>query len=211
MNWYTKRSLLQLHILFLGLFVEPYRNYVVDLAKFHIGDITLESEQLEGWKHIEEQCILAARQCARVASLLQLEKLIRSRCWVSVYTSFSSCGILLLSASQKLLMLCGDACSEDLLYASSHLDVLSFCSYENDMMTQLYTTLRIIFNDIREIVASSVYRTMRELDFRVVDAAKAPSHHVAIEGAANGAVDVSRTIVDVNRRIIGVLQERLIY
>jgi hypothetical protein len=103
-------------------------------------------------------------------------------------------------------MLFGEESSNDLLYASSHLDVLSLCSYDNEMTRKLYTTLRVIFNDIREIVVSSVYRTMRELDVRVADTANLPlSHYVPVEGA----VEVSRTIVDVMRRIMGVLQERL--
>jgi hypothetical protein len=85
MNWYTKRSLLQLHILFLGLFVEPYRQCLVDLGRMRVSDISSEPEEFEIMKNIEEQCILAARQSARVASLLQSDNLIRSHCWVSVY------------------------------------------------------------------------------------------------------------------------------
>jgi hypothetical protein len=85
MNWYTKRSLLQLHILFLGLFIEPYRSCLVDLGRFRLSDAPVESEDLETLEKVEEQCVLSARQSARVASLLQTGDLIRSRCWVSVY------------------------------------------------------------------------------------------------------------------------------
>jgi hypothetical protein len=92
MSWSTKRSLLQLHILFLGLFIEPYRNYLVDLGKSRTGDVTIESEKLEAMKAIEEQCVLAARQSARVASLLQIDNLLRSRCWISVYVNHISRG-----------------------------------------------------------------------------------------------------------------------
>ena len=84
MNWHTKRSLLQLHILFLGLFIEPYRDCLVDLGGFRLSNTPIESEDLEALKAVEEQCVLAARQSARVASLLQLDNLIRSHCWVSV-------------------------------------------------------------------------------------------------------------------------------
>jgi hypothetical protein len=92
MNWHTKRSLLQLHILFLGLFIEPYRKCLVDLGKIRLSDTPSEPEDLESMKDIEEQCVLAARQSARVASLLQSDNLIRSHCWVSVYVqSISKC------------------------------------------------------------------------------------------------------------------------
>jgi len=85
MNWHTKRSLLQLHILFLGLFIEPYRKCLTDLGRIRLSDTPCEPEDLELMKNIEEQCVLAARQSARVASLLQSDNLIRSHCWVSVY------------------------------------------------------------------------------------------------------------------------------
>jgi hypothetical protein len=81
---HTKRSLLQLHILFLGLLNEPYRNCLVDLGKFRLSNTPIDSKDLDALKHVEEQCVLAARQSARVASLLQIDNLIRSHCWVSM-------------------------------------------------------------------------------------------------------------------------------
>ena len=89
LNWHTKRSLLQLHILFLGLFIEPYRNCLVDLGRYRLSNIPIESQDLETLKTVEEQCVLAARQSARVASLLQTDNLIRSRCWISMYARLS--------------------------------------------------------------------------------------------------------------------------
>lgn len=86
-TWQTKRCLLQLHILFLGLFIEPHRDCLLDLAKYRLGTKTLDQGELNASKAVEEQCVLAARQSARVASLLQTSKLIRSRCWVSVYAT----------------------------------------------------------------------------------------------------------------------------
>jgi hypothetical protein len=85
MNRGTKRALLQLHVLFLGLFVEPFRDCLVDLAEFRLGEAPLASENVDATYHVEEQCVLAARQSARVASLLLTDNLIRSHCWVSMY------------------------------------------------------------------------------------------------------------------------------
>jgi hypothetical protein len=85
LDWHSKRSLLQLHIIFLGLFIEPYRDGLVDLARSRLGDATLNPEDFEALHHLEEQCILAARQSARVTSLLQINDLIRSHCWVAMY------------------------------------------------------------------------------------------------------------------------------
>lgn len=206
MNWHTKRSLLQLHVLFLGLFIEPYRTCLVDLGRFRSSNTPIKSEDLQSLKDVEEQCVLAARQSARVASLLQTNDLIRTHCWVSLYTSFTGCALLLFSASQKLLELCGEETSQDLSYASSHLNVLSFCSYDNAVARKLRTALQIIFNDIREVVVSPVYGKMRELHIVVKDVAFVPvSHYDAVEGAE----EVSKNILDLTRRTIGLLQESL--
>jgi hypothetical protein len=75
MKWHLKRSVLQLHILFLGLLIEPYWNGLVNLGRYCLkNNVTLIAlEDLEALKNIEEQCVLAARQSARVASLLQTD------------------------------------------------------------------------------------------------------------------------------------------
>lgn len=87
MNWHSKRSLLQLHILFLGLLIEPYRYGLINLGRYRLNNngATMALHDLEALENVEQQCVLAARQSARVASLLQVDNLIRSRCWVSVY------------------------------------------------------------------------------------------------------------------------------
>jgi hypothetical protein len=81
---HTKRSLLQLHMLFLGLFIEPYRTCLLDIGKYRLGDSSSRPQYVESLKEIEEQCVLAAHQSARVASLLQIDDLVRSHCWVVV-------------------------------------------------------------------------------------------------------------------------------
>jgi hypothetical protein len=81
---YTKRSVLQLHILFLGLFTEPYRTCLVDIGKSRLDDPSSALQHINSMKTIEERCISAAQQSARVVSLLQIDDLVRSHCWVSV-------------------------------------------------------------------------------------------------------------------------------
>jgi hypothetical protein len=86
-TWYTKRSLLQLHMLFLGLFNEPYRSCLVELGKSRLKDTRRTSDDVEIMINIENQCVSAARHCARVMSLLQVDNLIRSHCWVALYVN----------------------------------------------------------------------------------------------------------------------------
>ncbi|XPS96714.1 hypothetical protein M3J09_005973 [Ascochyta lentis] len=206
MNWQSKRSLLQLHVLFLGLFIEPYRNCLLDLGHFRSSEATIELEELEILKNVEEQCVLAARQSARVVSLLQVDNLIRSHCWVSVYTCFTGCAVLLFSASQKLLELFEGEIGQDLAYASSHLNVLSLCSYQNVTARKLYIPLQIMFNDIREVLVSPVYRAMREAHMIVRDASSVPSGYY---DAIDGSEAVSKNMLDLTKRVMAVLQESL--
>ncbi|CAG5180806.1 uncharacterized protein ALTATR162_LOCUS9432 [Alternaria atra] len=202
-NLTTKRSLLQTHILFLGIFVEPYRKYLVDLGSFRLSNELVEFDGLEDLEHLEEQCILAARQSARVASLLQIDNLVRAHCWVSIYTSFTSCAILLFSASQKLLGLYGEEVGQDLSYASSHLNLLSLCSYDNSIARKLYTQLQIDFNEIREVAVSPVYREMRNARIFVKDPRLVPRSYY---DPVLGAEELSKAIVDSARSIMGTLK-----
>ncbi|KAH7060963.1 hypothetical protein BKA63DRAFT_224614 [Paraphoma chrysanthemicola] len=209
MNWGTKRSLLQLHILFLGLLVEPFRNYLIDIARFRLGEVALtDSKDMESLIRVEEQCVLAARQSARVTSLLQIDNLIRSHCWVSIYTSFTACSVLLLSASQKLLQLCGEEASQELSYAAPHLSALSFCGYDNSIARRLAGQLQIIFNDIRETTVSSVYRELREKKVAVKDKALEPQFDY---GAIEGAEEVKHVISGITRSCIDMLREASVF
>jgi len=122
------------------------------------------------------------------------------------YTSFTGCTILMFSASQKMFEFRGEEIGQDLSYACSHLNVLSLCSYDNPMARKLYITLQVIFNDIREISVSPIYHKMRELHVTVKDVSLVPpSHYDAVEGAQ----EVSETMLDLTKRILGVLQESL--
>jgi hypothetical protein len=74
------------------------------------------------------------------------------------------------------------------------------------MARKLYVQLQIIFNDIRGIVVSPVYRTMCEMRIVVKDIALVPlSHYHAVMGAE----EVSKAIIDITRSSMGVLQEKI--
>jgi hypothetical protein len=86
------------------------------------------------------------------------------------------------------------------------LAALSLCSYDNNVARKLIVRLQTTFNDIREIVVSPVYRMMREMNMAIKDVAfTSPSHYDAIEGAE----EVSKTILDIIRSSMEVLQETL--
>jgi hypothetical protein len=222
LDWHSKRSLLQLHIIFLGLFIEPYRDGLVDLARSRLGDATLNPEDFEALHHLEEQCILAARQSARVTSLLQINDLIRSHCWVAMYvcskrsiqqltqghgcsyTSFTGCATLIFAASQKLLQLFGEEAGQDLSYAALHLSALSYCSFDNTMAKKLHSQLLIMFNDIREVIMSPVYRAMLGRGITIEGRAVGSFSHY---NTAEGAEEMSRAILEISRNSMALLQD----
>jgi hypothetical protein len=80
----ARRALLQLHILFLGLFIEPFRSCLVDIGNVRLGEKISTPTDVETMEYVEKQSVLAARQSARVASILQINQLVRSHCWVAV-------------------------------------------------------------------------------------------------------------------------------
>ena len=73
-------------------------------------------------------------------------------------------------------------------------------------MRKLSTPLQVVFNDIREVMESPVYRKIREIHIGVENATLVSlSDHDAVEGAR----EVTRTVLDIARRILSVLQERV--
>ncbi|KAF2424432.1 hypothetical protein EJ08DRAFT_700788 [Tothia fuscella] len=207
-TWYTRRSILQLHMLFLGLFSEPYRTCLMDLGKYRLGETSRKAHDVEIMTNIENQCVSSARQSARILSLLQSDNLIRSHCWVALYTSFTGCSILLFSASQKLFLSHEGGISQDLIYASSQLNVLSLCSYGSRTARALYTTLHGIFSDIREILYSPAYQAMKEKQLHFKDAAFTPEafHDEMLD---EGEGEVFKDALEVAKRVLDLLQESM--
>ena len=124
------------------------------------------------------------------------------------YTSFTACSVLLLSASQKLLQLCGEEASQELSYAAPHLSALSFCGYDNPLARKLVGQLQIIFNDIRETTISSVYRELREKRVVIKDRALKPQFDY---GAMEGAEEVSQAILDITKSCMDMLREASVF
>jgi hypothetical protein len=81
------------------------------------------------------------------------------------------------------------------------------CSYDNAIAKRLFITLQVIFNDIREVVVSPAYHRMRELHIVVKDAALVPLSHY--DDRVEGAEEVSKTILDLTRRVTDTLQKSL--
>jgi hypothetical protein len=56
----------------------------MDIGRVRLGTFVATGEDIKSLEYIETQAVLAARQSARVASLLQVNQMLRSHCWVAV-------------------------------------------------------------------------------------------------------------------------------
>ncbi|KAK7177959.1 hypothetical protein PSPO01_15990 [Paraphaeosphaeria sporulosa] len=179
LDWHKKRSLLQLHILFLGLFIEPYRICLIELGRVRLGDKLTDREDLEALINVEEQ-----------------------------YTSYIGCTVLLYSAAQRLLRGTQEDIGLELAYASSHIGVLSVCSYENEVARKMYTSVQILFNDVRDVMASLVHTLgMRRSSTGVL---RPPMYFPLSQGQmVQSREDVKRNVVDIARRIMDILKNSI--
>ena len=69
MNWHSKRSLLQLHTLFLGLLIEPYRYGLINLGRYRLNNngATMALHDLEALENVEKEKVEAVERKEREA------------------------------------------------------------------------------------------------------------------------------------------------
>jgi hypothetical protein len=97
----------------------------------------------------------------------------------------------------------GEEVSHDLLYASSKLSALSRCSHDSQTSKTLYATLQVLFDEIRRIYTSPVYRVMRQKHVNLRDAnLMFASQHLDDDGMA----ETSKDILDIAKRALDILQ-----
>ncbi|KAK7177929.1 hypothetical protein PSPO01_16022 [Paraphaeosphaeria sporulosa] len=201
MERYTLRSALRMHMLFLAMFIEPYKQCLIDLGSFRLGEMPIEDEDLEALRSVEEQSVTAARQSARVAALLHTETWFALTVgFLCTCTSSVSCAVLLYASSQKLFRgLHTEVCLE-LAYASSHMEFLSSCSHDNENVKRICTKLQIMSNEIREEAASRAMENVRK---------SGTSTHTSYSQSqiSEPPKDTERNVADIARRAIGLLGE----
>jgi hypothetical protein len=122
------------------------------------------------------------------------------------YTSFTGCAVLLYSATQKLLMLNATETSHDLLYASSHLNLLSLCSFNSSTGRELYSMMQVVFNDIRDILVSPAFDKVSKTFSNI---SRRTGHIQFNTQPEEGFQETMMHIRDLARRVLNILQQRL--
>jgi len=113
------------------------------------------------------------------------------------YTSFVGCAVVLHGASQKLLQGQAQEISLELAYASSHICLLSLCSYNNEIARKMYTTVQVVFNEIREIAALQITNNSHVSD---------TSTHFSQGPTAQSPNSAASNIVDIAKRVMHLLR-----
>lgn len=125
------------------------------------------------------------------------------------YTSYVGCVILLYSASQRLLEFNRADVGLELAYASAHIGILAVCGYENAMAKRMYTSLQILFNDVRDVLASPDYK---DSSHRYGSALRSPMNLPLSQGQTMQSPETLRTnIIDITRRVMDILESSITF
>ncbi|KAF2119662.1 hypothetical protein BDV96DRAFT_610566 [Lophiotrema nucula] len=173
MTLYQRRAILMLHIMYLGALMLLYRQLLVATAETQLTDGAAWSLDLtiEDAKKYRDQCSVAAQQVARILRLISFDGTLTKRCWIIIYWAFSSCIVLLFSATTKLLEGCVDGVDEDLTYAKGCMEILEPCrSFEPiasrylDTLWPLYDSLRNIHHRVLGRAKTSIFSLLQPTD-----------------------------------------------
>jgi hypothetical protein len=122
------------------------------------------------------------------------------------YTSYVGCTVLLYGTTQRILQGAREDVGLELAYASSHIAILSICSYENEVARKMYTSLQILFNDVRDVLTVPVHAT----GMHGGSSMGAPAPMMLTQGqVVQTPDDVRRTVVDVARQIVDILENSI--
>lgn len=86
--------------------------------------------------------------------------------------------------------------------------MLSVCSYENSVAKKMYTSLQILFNDVRDVLATPDYSLQGH-----GRAGSLPTPNVVLPMGQGqlvvGPEDVRRNVIDIARRVVDVLENKI--
>lgn len=148
-------SIFHIHLLHLGAIMLLFQRIASQYARpqqesrGHEDDTTWTPPQEMLCRYVC-QALTAARQSARILSLLMAEMAVFKRCWLIIFQSHTSCLMLLQSAAESQLYPSSGAksASEDLALARTCLDTLSFCGSTDPVAFEFYSALTPIYDKL---------------------------------------------------------------
>ncbi|KAG8415917.1 hypothetical protein J3459_013976 [Metarhizium acridum] len=145
----TKRSILHLHMLYLGAIMLLYRRVATQfLQSFAVGGLngSLHLHPREAFVQQSAEAVLAASTSSRIVKLLLDDGGVFKHCWLVIFQTYTACTILLHSVVQKQLHSFEPSrWQDDLDRAEDCLAVLGFCGSQDRIAEQFHAQLEAIF------------------------------------------------------------------
>ncbi|EFY87103.1 putative nitrate assimilation regulatory protein nirA [Metarhizium acridum CQMa 102] len=145
----TKRSILHLHMLYLGAIMLLYRRVATQfLQSFAVGGLngSLHLHPREAFVQQSAEAVLAASTSSRIVKLLLDDGGVFKHCWLVIFQTYTACTILLHSVVQKQLHSFEPSrWQDDLDRAEDCLTVLGFCGSQDRIAEQFHAQLEAIF------------------------------------------------------------------
>ncbi|OAA36667.1 nitrate assimilation regulatory protein nirA [Metarhizium rileyi] len=166
----TKRSVLHLHMLYLGAIMLLYRRVATQFLRSYLAGGFSSSSNLhlhprEAFVQQSTEAILAARTSARTVKLLLEDDGVFKHCWLVIFQTYTSCTILLHSIVQKQLHKYEPPTwQDDLEKARDCISVLAFCGSQDRVAAQFCSQLEDIFRTVLAHDISSEPDSVMETD-----------------------------------------------
>ncbi|KJK81283.1 hypothetical protein H634G_03302 [Metarhizium anisopliae BRIP 53293] len=155
----TKRSILHLHMLYLGAIMLLYRRVATQfLQSYAVGGLggSLHLHPREAFVQQSAEAVLAASTSASIVKLLLDDDGVFKHCWLVIFQTYTACTILLHSVIQKQLHgFEPSRWQDDLERAEDCLSVLAFCGSQDRVAEQFHEQLETIYQTASAYVFSS--------------------------------------------------------
>ncbi|ETS82890.1 hypothetical protein PFICI_04766 [Pestalotiopsis fici W106-1] len=142
----TKWSIYHVHLLYLGANIILYRrmsSQLIETRHSGIGQGVLQSPLEKLYSDHGGQAVLAAKSSAHMLFSMLQETGIFRRCWLIIFQSYTSCLIILHSATQKMLHSWRPSSwQDDLAKADLCLEVLKYCASADPTAQRFYSELK---------------------------------------------------------------------
>lgn len=81
------------------------------------------------------------------------------------------------------------------------------CSYENEVAKKMYTSLQILFNDVRDVLAAPMHSTIGSTTEASVS--KRICTPLSKERTMHTGQEVRTNVVDIARRVLDILEKKI--
>ncbi|QUC21010.1 uncharacterized protein UV8b_05251 [Ustilaginoidea virens] len=155
----TKRSIMHLHLLYLGAMMLLYRRVVTQFLQSYLIGSSPGVLQMSCNDVIVQQAnetVLAASTSARIVKLLMDDQAVFKHCWLVIFQAYTSCTVLLHAVVQKQIhRFSPSTWEDDLERAGDCLSVLAFCASKDLIAAQFHHQLHGIYQTLVQLGGSS--------------------------------------------------------